>query len=111
MQQYTEQNLIIHPGNARDPGVIVEVTPELAGWDYIHFQVRRLDAGQTWSFDTGEHELALIPLSGAIDLTSSRGDWRAVGGRASVFAGLPHALYLPRHTTLAASAAAPAEFA
>lgn len=111
MQQYSERNLIVHPGNSRDPDVVVEVTPELAGWDYIHFQVRRLRPGQTWSFETGEHELALIPLSGAIGVESSRGNWREVGGRESVFAGLPHALYLPRRTTLTVSAARAAEFA
>ena len=73
MQQYSERNLIVHPGGSRDPDVVVEVTPELAGWDFIHFQVRRLGAGRAWSFETGEHELALVALSGAFDVESSRG--------------------------------------
>lgn len=111
MRQYTEQNLIIHPGNSVDPNVVVEVTPELAGWDYINFQVRRLPAGQSWAFETGTHELALIPLSGIISVATNRGEWREVGGRANVFAGLPHALYLPRHTTLTATANGDCEFA
>ena len=38
--QYTTDNLIIHPGDHEDPGVIVEVTPEQAGWDFVHFQAR-----------------------------------------------------------------------
>src|SRR5579885_1828790 len=42
MKQYNAQNLVVHPGNAPEQDVIVEVTPELAGWDYIRFQVRRL---------------------------------------------------------------------
>ena len=111
MRQYAERDLIVHPGGSRDPDVVVEVTPELAGWDYIHFQVRRLRPGGRWSFETGEHELALVPLSGVLAVESSRGSWPAVGGRASVFAGLPHALYLPRRTALTASAAADCEFA
>jgi len=110
MQQYTEQNLIIHPGNSRDPAVVVEVTPQLAGWDHIHFQVRRLRAGQSWAFETAEHELALVALSGAISVDSSCGQWQ-VGGRISVFAGLPHALYLPRRSALTVSAADDCEFA
>ncbi|NTU82235.1 MAG: 5-deoxy-glucuronate isomerase [Chloroflexales bacterium] len=111
MPQYTEQSLIVHPGSSADPDVVVEVTPELAGWDYIHFQVRRLRPGQRWSFATGEHELALVPLSGTISVESDRGQWAEVGGRANVFAGLPHALYLPRQTTLSASAPSEGEFA
>ncbi|MBK9715293.1 MAG: 5-deoxy-glucuronate isomerase [Kouleothrix sp.] len=111
MQQYSERNLIVHPGGSRDPDVVVEVTPELAGWDFIHFQVRRLGAGRAWSFETGEHELALVALSGAFDVESSRGEWRGVGGRASVFAGLPHALYLPHRTSLTVSSAVDCEFA
>ena len=111
MQQYTEQNLIVHPGNSPDPAVVVEVTPELAGWEYINFQVRRLVAGERWEWATGEHELALIPLSGTISVATNRGEWREVGGRANVFAGLPHALYLPRRTTLTVKAAGDCEFA
>lgn len=111
MPQYTAQNLIVHPGNSPDPDVVVEVTPELAGWDYIHFQVRRLRPGQTWTFATGEHELALVPLSGTLGVASNRGAWPEVGGRANVFAGPPHALYLPRQTSLSVSASAPSEFA
>lgn len=34
MCSYNPNNLIIHPGNSVDPDVVVEVTPELAGWDY-----------------------------------------------------------------------------
>jgi 5-deoxy-glucuronate isomerase len=111
MRQYDASNLVVHPGGAADPNVVVEVTPELAGWDYIHFQVRRLAAGGAWSFETGEHELALVPLSRALDVESSRGSWAGVGGRPNVFAGLPHALYLPRRTSFTASAAHDAEFA
>lgn len=110
MRQYTEQNLVAHPGNASDHDVIVEVTPEMAGWDYIHFQARRLAADQTWSFQTGEHELALVPLGGTIRVDSSHGQWPSVGGRPNVFAGLPHALYLPRHTSLHVSATSDVEF-
>lgn len=100
MPYYNAENLVIHPGAASEPGVIVEVTPEKAGWRYISFQLRRLAAGSSWSFDTGEHELAIVPLSGRVSIKSSRGSWSHVGGRESVFSGLPYALYLPRRTSL-----------
>ncbi len=111
MKQYNAQNLVVHPGNAPEQDVIVEVTPELAGWDYIRFQVRRLAPGQSWTFATGDYELALVPFSGRLNVVSNRGQWSQVGGRESVFSGLPHALYLPRQTALTVTTEAGAEFA
>ncbi|MFL5806635.1 MAG: 5-deoxy-glucuronate isomerase [Roseiflexaceae bacterium] len=111
MRQYDASTLVVHPGNSADPNVVVEVTPELAGWEHIHFQVRRLPAQGAWSFATGEHELALVPLSGSVGVESDRGQWPHIGSRAHVFAGLPFALYLPRRTTFTATATNGCEFA
>src|SRR5262245_31936531 len=111
MRQYDLNNLVVHPGGSADPDVIVEVTPALAGWDYIHFQARRLAAGGSSSFATGEHELALVPLGGRLDIESERGRWTGVGQRPNVFAGLPHALYLPRRTSFSVTAATDSEYA
>jgi 5-deoxy-glucuronate isomerase len=111
MQQYTADNLVIHPGNASDPDLIVEVTPEAAGWETIHFQARRLPGDKEWAFDSGAHELALVMLGGVVDVRSNRGEWQQVGGRADVFAGLPHALYLPPQTTFTVQARNDCEFA
>jgi 5-deoxy-glucuronate isomerase len=111
MRQYTADNLVIHPGASADPDVVVEVTPETAGWDTINFQVRRLTAGRPWSFETGANELALVMLGGAVDVDSNRGRWQGVGRRPNVFAGLPNALYLPPHTTFTVTARTDCEFA
>ncbi len=99
MRQYTTGNLIVHPGGHADPQLITVVTPAQAGWNFISFQVRRLRAGDHWAGETGETELALVMLSGTVDVSSSRGTWRDIGGRDSVFAGPPHALYLPPRTS------------
>jgi 5-deoxy-glucuronate isomerase len=111
MPQYTADNLVIHPDPAADPDVIVEVMPESAGWDTIHFQVRRLVAGQSWSFHTGDHELVLVALGGTLNVVSDHGQWTGLGKRAHVFAGLPTALYLSRHTALTITAVTDCEFA
>lgn len=111
MRQYTAQNLVVQPGNAADPDVIVEVTPAIAGWDTIHFQARRLAAGQTWRFQTGGHELALVMLGGTVDVDTDRGHWHGIGHRPSVFSGLPHALCLPPQTALAVTAQTGCQFA
>jgi 5-deoxy-glucuronate isomerase len=114
MRQYDSSNLIVHPvqpGEHGDPDVIVEVTPQQAGWDYVHLQVRRLAAGQSWSAATGETELALVLLGGSVGVRSDRGEWVHVGERESVFAGLPYALYLPRRTSFTVSAETACEVA
>lgn len=111
MRQYTAENLLVRPGDHADPQVDLEITPELAGWEFVSFQVRRLAAGQSWSADTGASEAALVLLGGTIDVESSRGSWAGVGGRANVFAGPPHALYLPPNTGYTARAASDCEVA
>lgn len=111
MHEYTSTNLIVHPDISLDPDVIVEVTPEQAGWEYVHFQVRRLNAGMTWPLDTGEHELAIVVLSGRLHVSSDRGEWPYIGERDSVFSGLPSALYLPHRTSLTINAETACEFA
>lgn len=111
MRQYTADNLVVHPGNSTEPGVIVNVSPEIAGWDTIHFQARRLAAGGAWPAQTAGHELALVVLGGTLDVTSDRGRWTGLGRRLHVFAGLPYALYLPRDTAFTVTAQTDCEFA
>ncbi|MFN8481849.1 MAG: 5-deoxy-glucuronate isomerase [Anaerolineae bacterium] len=109
--EYNADTLVVHPGESSNPRVIVEVTPQRAGWEFINFQARRLSAGEAWAFDTGNNELALVMLGGRVGVDSHRGQWASVGGRANVFNGLPHALYLPRHTPFTVTAATDSEFA
>lgn len=101
---YDADNLIIHPDSDEEPGVITEVTPETAQWDYINFQARRLQAGDTWSGETTNHELALVLLGGTVHVESDRGAWEDVGERANVFEGPASTLYLPRDTTFTVEA-------
>jgi 5-deoxy-glucuronate isomerase len=94
--------LIIHPRSRGDaPGVITGVTAAEAAWELLNVEVRRLHAGATWRHETGECEAALVVLGGRCAVTSSRGDWPAIGRRSTVFDGMPYALYLPRRTAFA----------
>jgi 5-deoxy-glucuronate isomerase len=70
------------------------VTPESAGWRYLHFGVR----SGAFSARTGDAEIALVPLGGRCSVEADGGSWE-LGGRASVFDGMPWALYLPRETS------------
>jgi 5-deoxy-glucuronate isomerase len=98
-RQYTAQELLVLPQHdPDDPNLTLAISPEGAGWEFISFQARRLATGESWAWQTGEHELALVNLSGRYTVRSNRGEWQGVGGRRNVFAGAAHALYLPRHT-------------
>jgi 5-deoxy-glucuronate isomerase len=83
-----------------------QVTPESAGWSYLLFGVR------TGSFvsETGEGEVALVPLGGRCRVECDVGEWE-LGGRENVFAGMPWALYLPRDTEYRVDALGPLELA
>src|SRR5689334_2052624 len=78
-------------------GIITSLTPKEAGWSMLNMQARRMSKSETWQHHTGENELALVVLGGRIAVKSDKGEWE-LGRRAHVFAGMPYALYLPRHT-------------
>jgi 5-deoxy-glucuronate isomerase len=71
-----------------------QVTPESAGWRYLYFGVRSSPFGS----ETGDVEIALVPLSGGCRVEADGRSWQ-LGGRERVFAGMPWALYLPRDTS------------
>jgi 5-deoxy-glucuronate isomerase len=75
-------------------GTWEQVTPESAGWQYLFFGVR----SGTFAAETGEAEIALVPLSGRCRIQAEGNSWE-LGGRESVFAGMPWALYLPRDSS------------
>jgi 5-deoxy-glucuronate isomerase len=109
--QYTDENILVRPhAQASDADLILSITPASAGWDLISFQARRLATGGAWSFSTGDHELAIVNLSGTYAIVSSRGTWTDFGDRKSVFEGSAHALYLPRHTDFTIMAKEAGEF-
>ncbi len=69
------------------------VTPESAEWNFLSFRV----ATQAFESEPRAEEVALVPLRGRCRVTADGQTWE-IGGRESVFAGLPWALYLPRDT-------------
>ena len=97
--QYTADNILVRPAAYEDdPDLILSITPETAGWQYISFLARRLEAGRRWSFESGENELVIVNLSGRYNVRSNREQWSGIGGRKNVFEGAAHALYLPRRS-------------
>ena len=74
-------------------GTWEQVSPESAGWRYLYFGVR----DGPFSSQTGDAEIALVPLAGRCRVEAEGESWE-LGGREDVFAGMPWALYLPRDT-------------
>jgi len=71
------------------------VDPTSASWRYLSFRVERLSDGEQVSRATDGEEVALVPLMGRCAVESGGERWE-LGGRSSVFDGMPWALYLPR---------------
>jgi len=91
-------------------GELITVTPDSAGWVYTSLTVQRLEPGGRWSYATKDDEVALVPLGGACDVSAGDATW-TLGGRSSVFAGPPSALYLPRDSELTVTAETALELA
>ena len=109
----THTDLLIHPNplSPGEPGEIISLTPERAGWEYISFGVRSLQAGTRLTAETGDSETALVILAGECEVESTAGAWKGLGKRKNVFDGLPYALYLPRRTAYAVKATTALEVA
>lgn len=74
------------------------------GYEYLSFQTRRIAEGRSYHGSIDHQELAIVVLGGVCTVKSSRGEWFHVGGRATVFDGLPYTAYLPVHTTFTVTA-------
>jgi 5-deoxy-glucuronate isomerase len=81
-----------------ESGSVVKVTPESAGWEYVGFEVLRLAEGRTVERGTDGEEVCLVLLAGYCNVSAGENQWRGIGGRDSVFEGLPYAVYLPPGT-------------
>jgi 5-deoxy-glucuronate isomerase len=76
-------------------GEMLSVTQERAGWDTISLRLIRLAKGQTHVVSQPNEELALVMLGGKARVRTGGQVWESLGGRTSVFNGMPHTLYLP----------------
>src|ERR687883_1869498 len=102
---------ILVRGADTDDGVVVRITPETAGWDYIGFRAVRLPAGGVHSGNSGADEVAIVVIGGTVTVRSDVGTWERIGERPDPFAGRPYAVYLPARTGYQVHAESAAEIA
>ena len=101
----TRSLLIPAVSTTRDLGTTMDFAPGGAtGFKYLQLQVRRIAAGETFKGSTDSNELVIVGLGGTFDLESTHGSWSSIGSRASVFTGMPSAVYLPIRTRFAVAA-------
>ncbi|GAA0922413.1 5-deoxy-glucuronate isomerase [Streptomyces thermoalcalitolerans] len=101
-------------GKALGGPYAVDVSPESAGWGYSSLRVLELPPGGSHTFDTGDSEWIVLPLSGgcAVDVTDDSGAQTFhLTGRDSVFSGVSDFAYAPRDARTTVSSADGGRFA
>ncbi|MBU2904588.1 5-deoxy-glucuronate isomerase [Arenibacter algicola] len=79
-------------------GVYHQITPASANWEYLNFEARLMNKGETWQHDTKDNEMVIVLLSGNFKVESDKGNWETKNGRRDVFSGVAHTLYLSRNS-------------
>ncbi len=87
----------------------VKVDPASAGWTSLDFSVLGLDGPDGHTIETGEREVAIVPLEGAVRATIAEQEFSL--RRTSVFSEMPQVLYLPPGQTVRLEADGRAEVA
>ena len=88
----------------------VAVTPESAGWAKSSLWVAELAAGESLGRHSGDDEILVVPLSGAVTVSCEDHDF-ALAGRQSVFHGPTDFAYVGRDSSYRVTSAAGARVA
>jgi 5-deoxy-glucuronate isomerase len=70
----------------------------------LDFTLLKLESGATWSGSSGDREILAVILGGKATFVVGDKTFQAVGGRADVFGGEPHSVYIPAGTTVSVEA-------
>lgn len=79
--------------------------------ELLDFSLLRLQAGQSWSGESGDREILAVILGGKATFTVNGTVFEGVGGRADVFSGRPHSVYIPCGATVSVQAVEAVEIA
>ncbi|GAA2674708.1 5-deoxy-glucuronate isomerase [Actinoplanes palleronii] len=77
----------------------------------LDFTLLKLNAGESWSGESGDREILAVILSGTATFTVGAAKFPEVGGRANVFSGKPHSVYIPAGVAVTVEALGPVEIA
>jgi len=99
------------PALAEEPGSVVRLTPEDAGWTWTGLRVVSLQAGVPVTLETGESECFVLPLAGAVAVEVPSEAKFDLTGRASVFTAASDFAYVGRDSEIVLTSEAAAEVA
>jgi 5-deoxy-glucuronate isomerase len=89
----TNSKLYLPAGTAGAGAYEVEVTPESAGWRHTSLRIVVLPPGGSHEFITGDDEVIVLPLQGAVAVQAD-GSACELAGRTGVFAGPTDVAYV-----------------
>ena len=84
-------------------GLCVDITPQNASWRFSSLRTLELSAQQSYTFDTGESEWIVLPLSGSAKVRCAN-DVFDLEGRTSVFDRVSDFAYVPREARVTITA-------
>ena len=87
------------------------VTPESAGWQRCGLRIVQLGAGDSRALDSGDEEIAVLPLAGGDCTVEVEGRRFELAGRDSVFARVSDWAYIPIDAEVRLSSAAGCDLA
>ncbi len=99
MLMTSDKGLYLPAGSTADGIFDLVVTPESAGWGYSSLRILTLTPGTPVSFQTEDHEMIALPLSGGCHVTVD-GQRFKLEGRTGVFDEATDFAYLPRDSTV-----------
>ena len=103
-------NTFYRPARAAQNGLLVDISPESAGWGFSGLRVVELPADGRWACHTGPDELVVVPLRGSCAVTADD-EGADLAGRPSVFAGPSDVAYVPRGSAFGITSADGGRFA
>lgn len=89
-----DRELYLPAGSAARDGMLLELTPERAGWRFAGLRVLELGPGQERRIETGSDEMLVLPLSGSASVCCE-GEYLDLEGRDDVFSRVTDFAYLP----------------
>ncbi|KQQ91224.1 5-deoxy-glucuronate isomerase [Aureimonas sp. Leaf324] len=101
--------LLVKPSGTT--GLVVDVTPESAGWTYVGFALHKLKPGDTVTGGEPDREACLVLVSGKAAIGAGDTQFGSVGRRMSPFDGKPSSVYVPAGMDWTATAETEVELA